>query len=150
MWKRCHVSSSAAILVVLFAAQAGCNVGQKDVFTLTNIHGVQVRMLSYGGSVTSIRVPDSDGPDDDSLLGYDTADGYMKNNSPFFGAIIGRYGNRIAKGIFTLDGQTFHLATNNAPNHLHGGNRGFDKVVWQGKEFRNADSTGVVFTHTSP
>src|SRR5438105_481616 len=145
-----NVWARAILMFVLFAAQLGCNATPKDVFTLTNVHGIQVRVISYGGIVTSIRVPDRNGHYDDIVLGYENAEGYMKNNSPYFGAIIGRYGNRIAKGSFTLDGQTYHLATNNAPNHLHGGNKGFDKVVWQGRVFKNADSTGVVFTHTSP
>jgi aldose 1-epimerase len=117
---------------------------------LKNSHGMEVHAIPYGGIITSIRVPDRDGRLDDVVLGYDNAESYEKNNAPYMGAIIGRFGNRIAKGVFTLDGQTFHLATNNGPNHLHGGNKGFDKVVWSAEQFRNADGVGVTFRYTSP
>jgi aldose 1-epimerase len=117
--------------------------------TMKNSRGMEVTAIPYGGIITSIRVPDRDGRLDDIVLGYDSPDSYVKNNAPYMGAIIGRYGNRIAKGLFVLDGQTFHLATNNGPNHLHGGNKGFDKVVWNAEEFRNADGTGVIFRYTS-
>src|SRR5207244_9266392 len=103
-----------------------------------------------GGIVTAILVPDRQGHFEDVVLGYEDAESYIKNNGPYMGAIIGRYANRIAKGMFTLDGQTFKLATNNGPNHLHGGNKGFDKVVWRAEEFRTADSTGITFAYTSP
>lgn len=116
--------------------------------TLKNSRGMEVRAIPYGGIITSIRVPDRDGRLDDVVLGYDSAESYEKNNAPFMGAIIGRYGNRIAKGVFDLDGQTFHLATNNGPNHLHGGNKGFDKVLWTTEEVRSADSE-VAFRYTS-
>src|SRR6185503_10452186 len=108
----------------------------KEMITLKNSRGMEVRVIPYGGIVTSIRVPDRNGQFDDVVLGYVDAADYRKNNGPYMGAIIGRYANRIAKGMFTLDGQTYALATNNGPNHLHGGNRGFDKVVWQAEEFR--------------
>src|SRR5262249_43588493 len=99
--------------------------------------------------ITSIRVPDRDGHIDDVVLGYDTEDAYRKNNGPYMGAIIGRFGNRIAKGSFTLDGQTYTLAKNNGPNHLHGGIKGFDKVVWQAEQFKNSDGIGVIFRYKS-
>jgi aldose 1-epimerase len=86
---------------------------------------------------------------DDVVLGFDTLEGYTKSH-PFFGAIVGRYANRIAKGRFTLDGKTYTLAVNNGPNHLHGGVKGYDKVVWKAQEFKNAGGVGIVFTHTSP
>jgi aldose 1-epimerase len=121
-----------------------------DVFTLTNAHGLEVRAMTYGGIITSVRVPDRKGQLDDVVLGYDTAAAYAKNNSPYFGAIIGRYGNRIAKGQFALDGRTYHLAANNGPNHLHGGIKGFDKVVWRGEPLNSSRGAGVVFTYTSP
>jgi aldose 1-epimerase len=100
-----------------------------DRYTLKNRNGMEVQVLTYGGIVTSIRVPDRSGKLDDVVLGYDTMEPYIRNPS-YFGAIIGRYANRIANGKFTLDGMTYTLATNNRPNHLHGGTRGFDKEVW--------------------
>src|SRR5215471_7107226 len=100
-----------------------------DIYTLRNMHGAEARIMTYGGIVVSLKVPDRNGHMGDVVLGYDNLDSYVKN-SPFFGALIGRYGNRIAKGKFTLDGVTYTLATNNYPNALHGGNKGFDKVVW--------------------
>ena len=121
-----------------------------EVFTLKNRAGVEVRAITYGGIVVSVRVPDRTGSLDDVVLGYDTLDGYLSNNAPYFGAIIGRYGNRIAKGRFVLDGRTRILATNNGPNHLHGGLKGFDKVVWRGDPARSGEGAAVVFTRTSP
>jgi aldose 1-epimerase len=118
-----------------------------EVFTLTNASGMEVRAITYGGIITSLRVPDRSGRLDDVVLGFDRLDGYLKDH-PFFGAIIGRYGNRIAKGQFTLEGRTYKLATNNGPNHLHGGNKGFDKVLWNGAPAKSGN--GVVFTRTSP
>ncbi|HEY2381240.1 MAG TPA: aldose epimerase family protein [Terriglobia bacterium] len=116
---------------------------------LNNSTGMEVRAIPYGGIITSIRVPDRSGHVDDVVLGYDTIDAYVKNNSPYMGAIIGRYGNRIAKGMFTLDGQVYKLATNDGSNHLHGGMKGFDKVVWQPEEFKTSDGSGVIFRYTS-
>jgi aldose 1-epimerase len=116
-------------------------------FTMKNARGVTVQAISYGGIITSITTPDRTGAIADIVLGFDSIDGYLKDH-PFFGAIIGRYGNRIAKGRFTLDGQTYKLATNNGPNHLHGGVRGFDKAVWQAAPL--AGKNGVAFTRTSP
>jgi aldose 1-epimerase len=102
------------------------------LYTLRNKNGMEARILNYGGIIQSLTVPDKNGKLGDVVLGYDTLDGYL-TNSPYFGAMIGRYGNRIAKGRFTLDGVSYQLATNNVPNSLHGGVRGFDKVVWQAK-----------------
>ena len=120
-----------------------------EVYTLTNANGVEVRAITYGGIIISLRVPDKDGQLDDVVLGYDTLDGYLANNSPYLGALIGRFGNRIGKGTFTLDEQTYSLAVNNGPNHLHGGLKGFDKVVWQAESFDDEAGVGVVFTYTS-
>lgn len=100
------------------------------LYTLRNKNGMVARILNYGGIIQSLVVPDKNGKFGDVVLGYDNLDDY-RTNSPYFGALIGRYGNRIAKGQFTLDGKTYTLATNNAPNSLHGGVRGFDKVIWQ-------------------
>ncbi|HEY1489894.1 MAG TPA: aldose epimerase family protein, partial [Verrucomicrobiae bacterium] len=91
--------------------------------------GMEATIMTYGGIVTSLKVPDKNGKFDDVVLGYDNLGGYL-TNSPYFGALIGRYGNRIANGKFSLDGVEYTLAKNNGPNHLHGGVKGFDKVVW--------------------
>src|SRR5574340_157282 len=86
---------------------------------------------------------------DDIVLGYDSLAGYL-SGSPYFGAIVGRYANRIAGGVFTLDGVTYHLARNNGPNSLHGGTRGFDKVLWTGESFQSDSGVGVTLRYTSP
>jgi galactose mutarotase-like enzyme len=118
-------------------------------YTLTNAHGMAVRVLTYGGILQAIRVPDRSGQLGDVVLGHDSLAGYLRD-SPYFGALIGRYGNRIAKGTFTLDGRVYRLATNNSPNHIHGGVIGFDKVVWQAEPFERDRESGVALTHTSP
>jgi aldose 1-epimerase len=100
-----------------------------DLYTLRNRHGMEARIATYGGIVTSLTAPDRDGHYTDVVLGYDTLPDYFKGTA-YFGAMIGRYGNRIAHGQFTLNGTKYTLATNNAPNSLHGGLIGFDKVVW--------------------
>src|SRR2546421_393990 len=89
---------------------------------------LEMRAIAYGGIITSLLAPDRDGNMDDVVLGHDTLEGYL-SHSPYFGAIIGRYGNRIARGHFVLDGETYVLARNDGEQHLHGGRRGFDKVV---------------------
>jgi aldose 1-epimerase len=129
--------------------QTATLVGGKpvEIFTLTNAAGTEVRAITYGGIITSWRVPDRRGQLADIVLGYDDPAAYVKNNSPHFGAIVGRYGNRIAKARFALDGRTYPLAANNGVNHLHGGTQGFDKVLWQGEALRG--TTGVAFTRTS-
>jgi aldose 1-epimerase len=118
-----------------------------EVFTLTNAGGTEVRAITYGAIITSLRVPDRNGTPGDIVLGFDRLESYLKGH-PFFGSIVGRYGNRIAGGKFTLDGRTYTLATNNGPNHLHGGKVGFDKAVWAAEPASN--EAAVVFTHTSP
>ena len=120
-----------------------------ELLTLTNAHGMEVRAMTYSGIIISLKVPDRNGTLGDVVLGYDSLAGYVKG-SPYFGAIVGRYGNRIARARFTLDGKTYTLAANNGPNALHGGLRGFDKVVWHAETFRKDSGAGVVFTFTSP
>ncbi len=118
-----------------------------ELFTLRNAAGMEIRAISYGGIITSLRVPDRNGRFDDVVLGFDRLEDYLEDH-PFFGAIIGRYGNRIARGQFTLNGTTYKLATNNGPNHLHGGNKGFDKVLWKAAPVDGKNA--VTFTRTSP
>jgi aldose 1-epimerase len=120
-----------------------------DRYTLVNANGMEVDAITWGGIITAIRVPDRDGRLDDVALGFDRLEPYLANPA-YFGAIIGRYANRISGGRFTLGGVTYELARNNAPNHLHGGNVGFDKVVWEADSFMSDEAVGVVFTHTSP
>ena len=119
-------------------------------FTLTNANGIELQVIDYGGIITSLHTPDRHGVLADIVLGYDNITGYL-TNSPYFGAIVGRYGNRIAKGRFTLDGATYSLAVNNGKNALHGGLVGFDKVMWHAEPFDSASSghVGIVFTYTS-
>ena len=125
-------------------------VDGKTVFqyTLTNKNGMTVKVLNYGGIVTHILVPDKNGELTDVALGYDSLSSYLEA-TPYFGALVGRYGNRIAGGKFELDGVTYNLALNNGPNHLHGGIKGFDKVVWEADDFLEADRTGIVLTYES-
>jgi aldose 1-epimerase len=120
-----------------------------ESFTLINANGLEVRAISYGGIIVNLKTKDRTGKLDDITLGYDDLAGYLKQ-SPYFGTIVGRYGNRIAKGQFTIDGKTYTLAKNNGPNHLHGGIKGFDKVVWKAEPFQKGDTAGVVFSHVSP
>ncbi len=101
-----------------------------DLYTLSNRPGMEARIMTYGGIVVSLKTPDQRGNFGDVVLGYDQFAGYLKS-SPYFGALIGRYGNRIAKGKFKLNGREYNLAVNNGPNSLHGGAKGFDKVVWR-------------------
>jgi aldose 1-epimerase len=122
-----------------------------DMYVLKS-DGIEARIITYGGIVQALRVPDKNGKAADVVLGFDSLDGYVRSNKPYFGAIIGRYANRIAGGTFTLDGKTFHTPLNEGPdpqhpvNTLHGGLQGFDKVVWKAKEIPN----GVELTHVSP
>ena len=108
------------------------------LYTLRNAKGAEARIMNYGGIVVSLKVPDRHGKLGDVVLGYDKLEDYIKE-TPYFGALIGRYGNRIAKGQFTVDGRQYTLATNNYPNALHGGVKGFDKVIWQAMPLNGAD-----------
>ena len=99
-------------------------------YTISNPSGMKVSILNYGGTVTKIITKDKAGNDGDVVLGYDSLAGNLQKGNPYFGVLVGRYANRIAKGKFTLDGKTYQLATNNGPNALHGGLKGFDKVIW--------------------
>lgn len=119
-----------------------------DLYTLINNNGLICKITTYGGIITELHVPDKDGKLGDIVLGFDNLDGYLKGH-PYFGALIGRVGNRIAKGKFTLEGKTYTLATNNGPNHLHGGIKGFDKVVWKGEIEPSQLGPSIKLTYTS-
>ncbi len=119
-----------------------------ELFTLTNANGVEVRAMTYGAIITVLRTPDRSGLLDDIVLGFDSLSGYL-SDPPYFGAVVGRYANRIARGQFTLDGAGYQLARNNGPNSLHGGVRGFDKVLWSGEPFRSDSGAGVTFRYVS-
>lgn len=119
------------------------------LFTLTNANGMVVELTNYGGIVVRIVTPDRLGKLENIVLGFDNLDQYVRENSPFMGALIGRFANRIAKAEFVLDGTRYQLASNDFPNHSHGGRKGFDKVVWEADELSAADSVGVVLTYLS-
>jgi aldose 1-epimerase len=123
-------------------------VNPVDLYTLTNAHGLEARVTNFGGAIISLRVPDQKGQFADVVLGFDKVEDYA-TNEPNFGVIIGRYGNRIGKARFTLDGKEYKLAANNGPNTLHGGVKGFSKAIWKAEPFQNSKGTGLVFTYTS-
>lgn len=119
-----------------------------EIYTLRNSKGAEVRISNYGGIIVSLKVPDRAGNMGDVVLGYDDLADYIKD-SPYFGALIGRYGNRIAKGKFTLDGKQYTLAVNNGPNALHGGLKGFDKVVWTPSILATAQGPALKLVYVS-
>jgi aldose 1-epimerase len=120
-----------------------------EQYTLSNSAGITCKITNYGGIITELHVPDKNGRLADVVLGFDKFERYLQGH-PYFGAIVGRYANRIAKGKFTLDGKTYSLAINNGPNHLHGGLKGFDKVVWQGVPLDSKDGATLKLSYTSP
>lgn len=120
-----------------------------ETFTLRNANGLEMRVISLGGIITHLMTPDRTGAMADIVLGFSSIDGYLKEH-PYFGAIIGRFGNRIGKARFAIDGTEFKLVANNGPNHLHGGMKGFDKVVWKAEPMPSTDGQRIVFTRTSP
>ncbi|HEX5082855.1 MAG TPA: aldose epimerase family protein [Blastocatellia bacterium] len=119
-----------------------------DIYTLTNANGVEARITTYGGIIVSLKTPDRAGKLDDIVLGFDSLDEYLKGN-PFFGAIAGRYANRIAKGRFTLNGAEYKLAVNNGENSLHGGIVGFDKVVWKARPVPTKEGVALELAYLS-
>lgn len=116
-----------------------------QIYSLTSGQ-IEVRVMAYGAKLVSVKMPDRAGKVADIVLGFDKLDGYLNPKEPHFGSIVGRFGNRIALGKFSIDGKTFQVPINNGPNALHGGPMGFDKYVWQSQEVAN----GVEFTHVSP
>ncbi|HEX6731884.1 MAG TPA: aldose epimerase family protein [Pyrinomonadaceae bacterium] len=156
-----NVLSSVVIIAVLCvagAAQKSATFSKEDfgtvdgkkveLYTLTNRNGVEAKIITYGGTVVSLKVPDRSGNLADVVLGYDNLDGYLQDTS-YFGSIVGRFANRIAKGRFNLNGVEYKLATNNGENHLHGGIKGFDKVVWSGVPSNVANGASLKLTYAS-
>ena len=157
------------LLLSIFLFAASCNNGNKNdaamkysitekpfgnfdslpvtEYTITNPNGMQVSILNYGGTVTKLMVPDKNNKMGDVVLGFDSLSGYLQVKNPYFGALIGRYGNRIAKGKFTLDNQSYQLPQNDHGNTLHGGLKGFDKVVWQAT--KPAGDSSLLLTYLS-
>ena len=119
------------------------------VYTLTNHNGLEVEVLSYGGIIRRLSLPDRDKQFENCVLGFDNLPDY-EEKSPYFGALIGRYGNRVAHGRFLLDGTTYTLTQNHGEHHLHGGEKGFDKAIWAVQEDITKEGAGLILTHTSP
>ncbi|QJR81273.1 galactose mutarotase [Alteromonas pelagimontana] len=158
-----YSSLTGAVVVAGILSLAGCSAQSasvdqaefgtangKDVYlyTLTNAKGMRVKITNYGGIITSIDVPDKNGKFDDVVLGYGNLKDYTADTN-FFGALIGRYGNRIADGKFSLNDEEYTLETNDGPNHLHGGSEGFHKQVWQSESFTKDGTTGLKLTLNS-
>ncbi len=123
--------------------------GEKvDIYTLKNINDIEIKITNYGGIVTSILLPDKNGKFDDVALGYNALQDYLKNN-PYFGAVIGRYGNRIGNAKFALNGEEYTLAKNDGINSLHGGIKGFDKVLWRTEPINKKDGQSLKLTYMS-
>jgi aldose 1-epimerase len=120
-----------------------------ELFTLGNAGGIQLSVMSYGGAIVSLRVPDRDGSLNDIVLGFESLDAYV-GHSHYFGAIVGRYANRIGRGRFELDGRRYQLPINDEPHHLHGGTRGFDRMVWACEPLRDGRGEGLTLRHVSP
>lgn len=119
------------------------------LYTCTNQNGLVVRITNYGATVVSVETPDRNGKLANITLSFPKLDGYLERH-PYFGSTVGRYGNRIAGGKFSIDGKQYQLATNNGPNHLHGGIKAFDALVWKAEELKTADAVGVSFSLRSP
>ena len=119
-----------------------------ELYSLKNSQGMEARVITYGGIIVSLKVPDRNGKFDDVVLGFDSLEGYLKEH-PYFGALIGRYGNRIGKGRFVLNGKEYKLARNNGDNHLHGGLKGFDKVVWKAKQVAGKEGSALELSYLS-
>jgi aldose 1-epimerase len=120
-----------------------------EIYKLTNVHGIEVQVMTYGSALVSLKTPDRAGHFENIILGFDTLGPYLAG-VPFFGANVGRYANRIANGRFTLDGKTYQLARNDGPNSLHGGNRGFDKRVWKAEPLESSAGSALRMTYVSP
>jgi len=141
-------SSSQSTLSIMKAPFGTVDQKQVNLYTLTNKNGIVVKITNYGAIITQIWTPDRNGKFGDIVLGYDSLQGYLDKN-PYFGAIAGRYANRIAGGKFTLNGTTYQLSKNDGNNHLHGGIKGFDKVVWDATEIHDSSSVGLELSNLS-
>jgi len=122
--------------------------GSVEIYTLTNVHGVEARITTYGATLVSLKAPDRAGHFKNIVLGFDALEPYL-GATAYYGATVGRYANRIAKARFTLDGKTYQLAANDGPNSLHGGRRGFDKRIWQAEPLPVSQGNGVRLTYVS-
>ncbi|MEW6235472.1 MAG: aldose epimerase family protein [Candidatus Omnitrophota bacterium] len=167
VWKKSALFAIAAMLLLAISVQASESSGKQekitlnkapfgktadgksvDLYTFENANGVKTSVMTYGGIITSLLVPDKDGQFEDITLGFNSLEGYLKGH-PYFGALIGRFGNRIAKGKFTLGGKEFSLFVNNDVNALHGGQFGFDKKVWNAKKVNVDEGPGLELTYVS-
>lgn len=141
--------AAPAVIPIEKKAWGATSAGEAvELYTLRNANGIETSITNYGGIVVTLKTPDRRGTAADIVLGFDSLDGYLKEH-PYFGAIVGRYGNRIAKGGFTLNGRQYRLARNNGPNALHGGIRGFDKVVWKASEVTAGGAPALELRYTS-
>ncbi|MGM0620260.1 MAG: aldose epimerase family protein [Bacteroidota bacterium] len=124
------------------------------LFTLSNDNNLKVKITNYGGIVTGIEMPDKNGNIENVVCGFDKLEDYLSDeylgSYPYFGSLIGRFGNRIAKGHLPIDGKVYQMAINNGPNHLHGGNTGFDKRLWEARTFETENTVGVELSYLSP
>jgi len=142
-------ATTAEVVTIAKSAYGTTEKGEKvDSYKLTNQKGMEVNIITYGGIISSLKVPNKAGKSEEVVIGFNSLDQYMKAN-PYFGALIGRYGNRIAKGKFTLDGKEYSLAINNEPNALHGGPEGFHRVVWTAEEAKGGDSASLKLKYVS-
>jgi aldose 1-epimerase len=119
-----------------------------EIYTLTNVHGIEARIMTYGAALVSLKTPDRAGHLQNIVLGFDTLQPYLAG-VPYFGATVGRYANRIAEGRFTLDGKSYQLPRNDGPNSLHGGTMGFDKCVWTARTVQTRQGAAVRLTYVS-
>jgi aldose 1-epimerase len=147
--KSCMKSQKGEVKAMIEKKPFGSVDGKKvDLYVMTNANGLKASIMTYGGTMVSLEVPDKNGKLGDILLGCDTVDGFVKNTA-YLNALIGRYGNRIGKGKFTLDGKTYTLAVNNGENHLHGGLKGFDKVIWTATPVETKEGVGLKLAYQS-
>ena len=142
----CHQPPVTVTAETVAELEDGTKVEQ---FTMTNSNGLQVSVINYGATITQVQTPDGDGNMENVTLHFDDMDEYLKGH-PLFGSIVGRYANRIANASFSIDGQTYALTPNAGKNHIHGGQTGFQRLIWDAKPLQSNDRAGVRFAHVSP